>query len=100
MASKAMLTTAVISQSELYDGIRAGIVRLKDVLKALSYRATPEGPRSTKRKRWLPPSIPLIFQMVASPILIDGKRPPIKSPAPVVGQHTEEVLLELGYSLG
>ncbi len=38
------------------------------------------------------------MQLVASPILIDGKRPPIKSPAPAVGQHTEEVLLELGYS--
>jgi len=38
------------------------------------------------------------MKLLASPILIDGKRPPIKSPAPVLGQNTEEVLLELGYS--
>jgi crotonobetainyl-CoA:carnitine CoA-transferase CaiB-like acyl-CoA transferase len=38
------------------------------------------------------------MKLLASPVLIDGKRPPIKSPAPVVGQHTEEVLLEIGYS--
>lgn len=47
MTSKASLTTEVISQAESYDGIRAGIVRLKDVLKGPSYQATPEGPRST-----------------------------------------------------
>ncbi len=47
MASKASLTTEVISQAESYDGIRAGIVRLEDV--GPSYHATPEGPRSTTR---------------------------------------------------
>ena len=46
MTSKASLTTEVISQAESYDGIRAGIVCLKDVLKGPSYQA-PEGPRST-----------------------------------------------------
>ncbi len=35
MASKATLTTAVITQAESYDGIQAGIVRLKAVLKTL-----------------------------------------------------------------
>jgi hypothetical protein len=45
MASKVSLTTEIISQAESYTGIRAGIVRLKDVLKGLSYQATPEGPR-------------------------------------------------------
>ena len=47
MASKASLTTEVISQAESYGGIQAGIVRLEDVLKGPSYQATPEGPRST-----------------------------------------------------
>jgi epoxyqueuosine reductase len=47
MGSKASLTTEVISQAESYDGIRAGIVRLEDVLKGPSYHATPEGPRIT-----------------------------------------------------
>jgi epoxyqueuosine reductase len=46
MTSKASLTTEVISQAESYDGIRAGIVRLKDVLKSPSYQATPDGPGS------------------------------------------------------
>ena len=47
MASKVSLTTEIISQAESYTGIRAGIVRLKDVMKGPSYEATPEGPRST-----------------------------------------------------
>jgi len=46
MASKASLTTEVISQTESYDGIRAGIVHLEDVLKSPSYQATLEGPGS------------------------------------------------------
>ena len=45
MTSKASLTTEVISQAESYDGIRAGIVRLKDVLKGPSYQATIASPR-------------------------------------------------------
>ncbi len=49
MSSKASLTTEVISQAESYDGIRAGIARLEDVLKGPSYHAAPEGPRSTTR---------------------------------------------------
>jgi len=47
MASKASLTTELISQTESYDGIRAGIVHLEDVLKSPSYQATIEGPGST-----------------------------------------------------
>ena len=49
MISKASLTTEVISQAESYEGIRAGIVRLEDVLKGPSYQAAPEDPRSTTR---------------------------------------------------
>jgi len=47
MASKVSLTTEVISQAESYNGVRAGIVRLKDILKGPSYQVTPEGSRST-----------------------------------------------------
>ena len=47
MTSKATLTNEVISQAESYDGIRAGIVRLRDVLKGPSYQATPDGPGGT-----------------------------------------------------
>ena len=38
MTSKGSLTAEVISQAESYDGIQAGIVRLKDVLKGYSYQ--------------------------------------------------------------
>ena len=60
MPSKPSLTSEVISQVESYDGIRAGIVRLKDLLKGPSYQITPEGSRSTARldevpiDKWLP----------------------------------------------
>lgn len=37
-------------------------------------------------------------RLLASPVLFNGVRPPIKLPAPILGQHTEEVLLELGYT--
>ena len=37
------------------------------------------------------------FFVVASPVEFDEQYPPVASPAPEVGQHTEEVLLELGY---
>ncbi|MFC1859786.1 hypothetical protein ACFL9U_17410, partial [Thermodesulfobacteriota bacterium] len=46
MASKTSLTAEVILQAESYDGIRAGIVRLEDVLQGPSYQADPEGPIS------------------------------------------------------
>jgi len=38
------------------------------------------------------------LKLVASPVKFNGQKPPIRLPAPEVGQHTEEVLLELGYS--
>ncbi len=44
MAVKTPSTTEVISKAESYDGIQAGIVSLKDVLKSPSYQAAPGGP--------------------------------------------------------
>ncbi len=38
------------------------------------------------------------IKLVASPVLFNGERPPIRLMAPELGQHTEEVLLDLGYS--
>ncbi len=52
MTSRASLTTEVISQAESYDGIRAGIIPLKDLLKGPSYQT--EGPRSPTRLDDLP----------------------------------------------
>ena len=46
MTLKSSLTTEIISQAQSYDGIRAGIVRLKDVLKGYSYQAAPDDPGS------------------------------------------------------
>jgi crotonobetainyl-CoA:carnitine CoA-transferase CaiB-like acyl-CoA transferase len=37
------------------------------------------------------------FTLVASPVQFDGDTPPLR-PAPDLGQHTEEVLLDLGLS--
>jgi epoxyqueuosine reductase len=47
MARNALLSTEIISKAESYDGIRAGMARLNDVLKGPSYQAAPEGWRST-----------------------------------------------------
>ena len=44
MASKTSLTAEVISQAESYDGIRAGIIRLNDVLQGPSYQVDTNGP--------------------------------------------------------
>jgi len=38
------------------------------------------------------------IRLVASPVLFNGARPPIRRSAPELGQHTEEVLLELDYT--
>jgi epoxyqueuosine reductase len=42
-------TAEIILQAESYDGIRAGMVRLKDVLKGRSYRAVQAGRDATSR---------------------------------------------------
>ena len=53
MTLEASLTTEIISEAESYDGIRAGIVRLEDVLHGPSYQVTPKGPGIlTQLVRW------------------------------------------------
>jgi crotonobetainyl-CoA:carnitine CoA-transferase CaiB-like acyl-CoA transferase len=37
------------------------------------------------------------FFVVASPVEFNEEQPEVSVPAPEVGQHTEEILLELGY---
>jgi epoxyqueuosine reductase len=44
MTIKTLPTTEIISTAESYDGIQAGIVSLKDVLKSPSYQSRPAGP--------------------------------------------------------
>ena len=37
------------------------------------------------------------LRMVASPVIVDGEHLPIRHSPPTLGQHTEEVLKDLGY---
>jgi len=47
MVADASPTVDIIARTESYDGIRAGIARLEDVLNSPSYQANPEGPGIT-----------------------------------------------------
>ena len=77
MASRASLTAEVISRAESYDGIRAGIVRLEDVLKGPSYQAPPEGRKSATA---LDDGQLVDWQTEAQTVLILGLNHPEKDP--------------------
>jgi crotonobetainyl-CoA:carnitine CoA-transferase CaiB-like acyl-CoA transferase len=38
------------------------------------------------------------LKAVAQPLKFDGERNPVRRPAPLLGQHTREILLEAGYA--
>jgi epoxyqueuosine reductase len=75
MTSKASLTTEVISKAESYDGIRAGIVRLKDVLKGPSYQVGPED-----KKEHTIDEVSVNWPAEAQAVLILGLNHPEKDP--------------------
>ena len=77
MTPEASLTTEIISQAESYDGIRAGIVRLEDVLQGPSYQAPPEGRRRTTA---LDDSRLVDWPTEAQTVLILGLNHPEKDP--------------------
>jgi len=74
MTSKASLSTEVISQAESYDGIQAGIVRLKDVLKGYSYQVGPADEEHTIDE------LPVNWPAEAQTVLILGLNHPEKDP--------------------
>ncbi|MBW2252819.1 MAG: hypothetical protein JRF60_19935, partial [Deltaproteobacteria bacterium] len=74
MATKSSLTTEIISQAQSYDGIRAGIVRLKDVLKGYSYQVGPEDVEHTIDE------VPVNWPAEAQTVLILGLNHPEKDP--------------------
>jgi len=73
-------------------GVPAGLV--KDMKEAL------DDPQMIERKMVVAVDHPKLgrLKMLRSPVLMDHDGPTIRRPAPLLAQHTEEVLLELGYS--
>ena len=78
MVSKTSIRNEVILQAESYEGIRAGIVRLEDVLRGPSYKATPEGSRNTHLLDDVPKSVG--WPSDAQTVLVLGMNHPEKEP--------------------
>jgi epoxyqueuosine reductase len=78
MVSKASITNEVISQAESYEGIRAGIVRLEDVLKGPSYNVTLEGQGNTDLLDDVPQGVD--WPSGARTVLVLGMNHPEKEP--------------------
>jgi crotonobetainyl-CoA:carnitine CoA-transferase CaiB-like acyl-CoA transferase len=38
------------------------------------------------------------FRTIAAPIRLDGERPPVRLPPPLLGEHSRDILVELGYA--
>jgi epoxyqueuosine reductase len=77
MAPEALLTAEIISRAESYDGIRAGIVRLKDVLKGPSYQDKLESPGITT----LPDDVQVVdWPPAAQTVLVLGLYHPEENP--------------------
>jgi crotonobetainyl-CoA:carnitine CoA-transferase CaiB-like acyl-CoA transferase len=73
-------------------GVPAGLV--KDMKEAL------DDPQMVERKMVVAVDHPKLgrLKMLRSPVLMDHDGPEIRRPAPLLAQHTEEVLRELGFS--
>lgn len=73
-------------------GVPAGLV--KDMKEAL------DDPQMIERKMVVAVDHPKLgrLKMLRSPVLMDHDGPEIRRPAPLLAQHTEEILRQLGYS--
>ncbi|HXF72064.1 MAG TPA: CoA transferase [Actinomycetota bacterium] len=100
---------ARVRNRELLVPILAEVFRTRpaaDWLEALAARSVPAAPVRRIDEVFASPEgramVELVpdpargtLRLVANPIALDGRRPPIRRPPPLLGEHTEEVLGEL-----
>ena len=75
-------------------GVPASVVR--------NFKEALEEPQMVERKMVAEADHPKLgrLKMIRNPVLMDHDGPDIRSAAPLLGQHTEEVLREIGYTPG